>query len=244
MRLSQRNGAKTMVDLWLKNYEDIDKQITLLFDVITSKVSKLKLSHHDIVILALTKRITSNYSAIHLLLKSNYSIEALMIIRAVIESIFVFNGLIEKPKETYELLEKLSNYNKSNLHSKALKNMTLKERASLYDFSKLKKSKVSIKQFNELSSKNDDLYDIAYSYISNEVHINLLSIESFLVKIDDNSYSLKKNFDMKDMEVPYFTFVYCTYLVLEGLNARFALNLDDDISFIYRKLLALQRNTI
>ena len=155
----------------------------------------------SIVIFALAKRVRSNWSAINLLLKYDFSIEILVIFRSVIESTIVFNALIEETEKAYMLLELLSNQNKAKLHKNVIKNETLKQIALLYDFSKVEKSRVMIQQFSELSKKNDDLYDIIYNYISSAVHINLLSIESLLIKTDKDTYALKNNLDINDIEI-------------------------------------------
>lgn len=64
---------------WEIRYENIENKIKEIFDIVDKEVFYTKLSQHDIVILALTKRIRSNWSAITILLKYDFSIEVLMI---------------------------------------------------------------------------------------------------------------------------------------------------------------------
>lgn len=221
---------------WKKRYENIENKIREILDIVDKEVFYTKLSQHDIVIFALAKRVRSNWSAINLLLKYDFSIEILVIFRSVIESTIVFNALIEETEKAYMLLELLSNQNRAKLHKNVIKNETLKQIALLYDFSKVEKSRVMIQQFSELSKKNDDLYDIIYNYISSAVHINLLSIESLLIKTDKDTYALKNNLDINDIEIHYYTLMLCMNVVLEGLSERFKLNLEDKIESIHIEL--------
>lgn len=221
---------------WEIRYENIENKIREILDIVDKEVFYTKLSQHDIVIFALAKRVRSNWSAINLLLKYDFSIEILVIFRSVIESTIVFNALIEETEKAYMLLELLSNQNKAKLHKNVIKNETLKQIALLYDFSKVEKSRVMIQQFSELSKKNDDLYDIIYNYISSAVHINLLSIESLLIKTDKDTYALKNNLDINDIEIHYYTLMLCMNVVLEGLSERFKLNLEDKIESIHIEL--------
>lgn len=133
-------------------------------------------------------------------------------------------------------LQLLSEQNKAKLHKNAIQNDTLKQMALLYDFSEVEKSRVMIDQFNKLSKKNGDLYDIVYNYISSEVHINLFSIESFLIRTDDDTYALKNNLDINDIEIHYYALMLCMNVVLEGLNERFKLNLEEEIESIHIEL--------
>lgn len=217
---------------WLKNYKDVDILIMNTLNLCTSNLPIKSLDKIDIIIFALLKRIVNNYNAAMLLLNNEMNLEFLIIIRTVIESVFVFNGLLEKPDETFDKLLMLSNSNKIKLHKMAKGNEYLKANALKHNFDNLITSEVRIKDFVNLSPINTDLYEIAYRIVSNSVHINLLSIENFLEFNNENSFSLKENLSNLEIERAYFTLKYCIYLILSGLNKKYNMGFDQNIEEI------------
>lgn len=221
---------------WLKDYKEIEILISHALDSIMGKIAYNNLDRYDVIIFGLMKRIVSNYNSVKLLFLNNMNLEAMIIIRTIIESVFVLNALIHKPIETFDKLNKLSNSNKKQLHKMALSNEHLKSRAQNYDFEYLESSNVKVKDFVNLSPLNQDLYEIVYRLISNKVHINLLSIESFIVFEDKNKFSVVENFDEQEIKSAYFANDYCLFLTLQELNKKYHIGIDIKISEIERKL--------
>ena len=214
---------------------ELESKITKVITAIAKSVPSKQVNNIDVLIFALHKRVHNNYSAINLLFRNGFFLESLMIIRSIIESTFVFNGLIEKPEETYNKLLKISGFNKKVLRDKALNNQYLKSDAAKFNFENLDSKHISIRELSELSTKNYDLYNIAYKLISDDVHINLLSIESLIV-LEDKKIWLKDNLDISDVEEAYFTLSYCMFMIEQGLNNKYNLGMDDEISEIEKLL--------
>lgn len=221
---------------WLEDYYELENRILITFNSVSKRIPRKSLDNIDIVLNVLIKRISNNYNAIKLLMRNKMHLEALMIIRSVIESTFVFNGLFEKPIDTYDILLKLSHNNIKELQKKALKYDDLKANARKFDFSDLEASYTSIKKISELSLKNKDLYDIPYKMISDVVHINLNSIEKFLELEDDKSCKIKDRLSSSEVEAAYLTLLYCMLMIIEGLNLKYNLKFNKDIACIEKLL--------
>lgn len=215
-------------ECWIESQYELESKISKVLISISKSIPSKSVNNIDVLIFALHKRVQNNYNAINLLFRNGFFLESLMIIRSIIESTFVFNGFMENPEETYNKLLKLSDANKKVLHKKALNNQYLKSDAEKFNFENLDLKYISIRELSELSKKNFDLYDIAYKLISDDVHINLLSIESFII-LEDEKIWLKDNLDIRDVEDAYFTLSYCMFMIEQGLNDKYKLGMDDEI---------------
>ena len=144
---------------------------------------RLDIKNNDLVgisILILTQRIFNGYKATKLLIKYGFFLEATTLVRSIIESVFVFNDIIDKPKETITKMEQLANHNKIKLQKNALKHYELKDNAEKFDLSNLDAQNVTLFDLANLSSKNKQLYEIAYKMLCDEVHVNQASLEKLL----------------------------------------------------------------
>ncbi|MDM8534018.1 DUF5677 domain-containing protein [Clostridiaceae bacterium HSG29] len=221
---------------WLIDYKELDSKVSKLFNLVLGKLPSTSADKIDIIIIGLLKRIVNNYNAVNLLFENGMYLESLMIIRSIIEATFIFNGFMEKPAETYDKLLLLSHNNKKELHKKALRYENMKEKVEKYNFDELEAKYISIKKFSNMSSKNYSLYNIAYKMISDDVHINLFSIEKLIVLRGDNTFDIKENLDEKDIDEAYFTFIYCVYMIGSGLNKNYLMELDDEFKEIEKLL--------
>ena len=148
----------------------------------------------------------------------------------MIESVFVFNGLIDNPEKTLLMMEQLANHNKQKLHRNALKYVELQGNAMDFDFSDLEAQNITLFNLANLSSKNRQLYEIAYKMLCDEVHINQASLEKFLEIKGNHIVAIKPNHDAEDFDVTYLTLFYCIHSVLTDLNRIYTLGMDSQLA--------------
>lgn len=208
----------------------LDQMIPAL-DVLAHQ--RLNIQNNDLVginILILTQRILNGYKATKLLTKHGFFLEASALVRSIIEAVFVFNGIIDKPEETLQKMEQLANYNKQKLHRNALKHDMLAGNANKFDFSDLDAEKIPLVQLANLSSKNKQLYEVAYGMLCDEVHLNQASLEKLLDVKDNVIVAIKPNHDAEDFDVIYLTLFYCIHSVLTDLNQIYTLGMSSQLS--------------
>lgn len=214
----------------LKIFENLEQ---LAVEIDTLSHQRLDVKNNDLIgisLLMVTQRIFNGYKAIKLLISKGFFLEATIIVRSVVESVFVFNDIIDKPEETILKLEQLTNYNKQKLHRNALKYNELKNDAEKFDFSDLDAVRVGVVDFAKLSKKNTQLYEIAYGLLCDEVHINQASLERLLDVKENVIVAIKPNHNAEDFEITYFTLYYCIHSVMTDLNQKFILKLDSQLA--------------
>lgn len=217
-------------------YKEIDKKFNSIFNNINQKLPNANLTNDQLMLFILIQRIKSHYKSINILISSGMYLETLFIIRVIIETSIIMNSLIENPIETIKLLNKNTNYYKFKSHKMAMSNDILKGKAESYNFDVYKNDRVTLDKISNLSNSNKDIYKIGYSQISNKIHLNLLSIESFLdVDLNDN-FIIKNQIEFNEFSVYYFTFFYCLYLVCLNLNKKYQLENDLELKIIEKKL--------
>lgn len=207
------------------------EQLIAELDVLAHQ--RLDIKNNDLVgisILMVTQRIFNGYKATKLLIRNGFFLEASTIVRSVIESVFVFNDIMNKPEETLFKMEQLANYNKQKLHRNALKYDELKNNAGKFNFSDLDAERVAVVELAKLSPKNKQLYEIAYGMLCDEVHLNQASLEKLLEVKDNVIVAIKPNHDAEDFDVTYSTLFYCIHSVLTDMNQRYILGLDSHLA--------------
>ncbi len=200
----------------------------LVAELDTLAHQRLDIKNNDLVginILMVTQRIFNGYKATKLLIRYGF-----FLARSIIESIFIFNDLVDRPEVTLLKMEQLANYNKKKLHREALKYDELKNNAVKFDFSDLDAERVAVGELAKLSPRNKQLYEIAYGMLCDEVHLNQASLEKLLEVKDNVIVAIKPNHDAEDFDVTYFTLFYCMHSMLTDLNQRYILRLDSQLA--------------
>lgn len=194
---------------------------------IKENTNSKELKHVDVALAGLYQRMINGLDSVEFLVKGDYHLEAMIIMRSMIENTIVINSLLSKPNETMELLDKLTNFNFKKINKVVLKHPDFKDSTQKFDFSKLESELVGVGKISDLSPANKELYEISYKILCNDVHINLKSINDFLISDKENNFEVLNKPKNNNFENAYYTIFYCFSLIYKGFSGKYNIIIDE-----------------
>ena len=218
-------------------YPEIEHKIKQIADKIQPIIYQNINSNFKIILATLYKRIINGYYSIDLLLANGFNLEALTVMRSVIEAKIVMSSLIKEPNKTFEKLRLLTEKNRRKSIENAGK---LDCRYKEFNIEHLNKKPVFLKDFADIDIDNNELrYDYEYSDLCNIVHINKRSIEIMLNE-KNGKIILEENISIYEVQPLYNYFVSEITSAFLEMYQQFEIEIDDSL----KKLIDLSKNLL
>lgn len=207
-------------------YTEIECEIKLISEKIQSVICENANTDFKIILATIYKRIINGYNSVNLLLMNGFNVEALTIMRSVIEAKMIMSSLIKEPNKTLEKLRLLTEKNRRKSIENAGK---LDCRYKEFKTEHLNNKPVSVKEFAYINIDNNELrYDYEYSDLCNIVHINKRSLEMMLNE-KNGKIVVEENISIFDVHQLYDSFLSEITSTFLEMYQQFEIKIDDSL---------------